>query len=264
MLWVTSSDISDDPHFTPYPYASLKDGFLRTLRSEFNSECTISLSLEGEKQDMSSCVNHISKVFKSAFGALSLEVEYVVRDGQILTGRLVQEQDLNRNLNSSIISQLTTETWLPGPPLKLDIGSRRSLETLHFTEDVEHYTALGPEDVEIEAKALGVSFRELFIAPGRLEEDGFGADCAGVVARVGSQCTMVQPGDRVCMAAVGCMRMHPRSDQWAVVTIPDRISFEEASAVLNPGITAYHSLIEVTHLQKREKVLIHAASGGTG
>lgn len=264
LLWVTSSDLSDDSYSTLYPYASLKDGFLRTLRSECNNKRIVSLSLEGEKHDMSSCVNHISKVFTSAFGALSPEVEYIVRDGQILTGRLVEEKDLNRNLNSSIIPQLTTETWLPGPPLKLDIGSRGSLETLHFTEDIEQYTALSPEDIEIEAKAWGVSFRDLFIALGRLEEDGFGADCAGVVTRVGSQCTMVQPGDRVCMAAVGCMRMYPRSNQRAVVKIPDSISFEEASAVINPGITAYHSLIEVARLQRGEKVLIHAASGGTG
>ena len=264
LLWITSSEISDDPYSAPYPYASLKDGFLCTLRSEFNSKRIVSLSLEGEKEDLSSCVNHISKVFQSAFGAMSPEVEYVVRDGQTLTGRLVEEKDLNRNLISSIVPQLATEPWLLGPPLKLDIGSRGSLETLHFVEDVKHYTDLSPEDVEIEAKAWGVSFRDLFIGLGRLEEDSFGVDCAGVVTRVGSQCTMVQPGDRVCMSVVGCMRMYPRSDQSAVVKIPDSSSFDEACAVINPGITAYHSLIEVARLQKGEEVLIHAASGGTG
>lgn len=264
LLWVTSSGISNDAYSTPCPYSGLKDGFLRTLRSEFNSKQIVSISLEGEEQDISICVEHISKTFKSVFEELSPEVDYVVRGGMISTGHLVEEKDLNKDLYSSILRELATESWLPGPPLKLDIGSRGSLETLRFVEDAQHYSPLGPEEVEIEAKAWGLSFRDLFIALGRLEEDGFGADCAGVVTRVGAQCTIIKAGDRVCMAMVGCMRMYPRSNQYGVVKIPDSLSFEEASAVINPGVTAYHSLIDVARLQKGEKVLIHAASGATG
>lgn len=60
------------------------------------------------------------------------------------------------------------------------------------------------------------------------------------------------------------MRMYPRADEWAAVEIPEAVSFEEACAVLNCGITAYYSLAEVARLQKGEKILIHAASGATG
>ncbi|RYP51218.1 hypothetical protein DL768_003424 [Monosporascus sp. mg162] len=265
LLWVTSSDIYRGcSGSTPYPYSGMKDGFLRVLRSEFGGKRIVSLSLEDEALDASTPAEHIRSIFKAAFELGSPEVEYIVRNGQVLTGRLVEEADMNKELNSSIFSQTETAPWLPGPPLKLDIATRGSLETLRFVEDANHYTALGPMEVEIEARAWGVNFRDIFNALGRLGEEGFGSDCAGTVTRVGSDCSLVRPGDRVCMAAVGCMRMFPRAEEWAVVKIPDSVSFEEACAVNNPGITAWHSLVDVARLQKGEKVLIHAASGATG
>lgn len=264
LLWVSSSDVSDGPDSVPLPYPGLKDGLLRTLRSEYNSKRLVSLSFEDATSGMEARVDIICKVFNTAFRKLSSEVEYVVRDGKILTGRLVEEMEANRDVNSYLHSQTQSGSWIDGPPLKLDIGSRGSLETLQFVEDKDYYTELGPSEVEIEARAWGVNFRDMFGALGRLQEDGFGTDCAGTVTRVGSRCSSIQPGDRVCMCAVGCMRAYPRSDEWATVKIPDSVSFEEACAVISPGVTAWYSLVELGRLQKNEKVLIHAASGATG
>ncbi|KAI1452810.1 polyketide synthase PksD [Annulohypoxylon moriforme] len=264
LLWVSSSDVSCGPDLTPLPYPGLKDGLLRTLRSEFNSKRLVSLSFEDETLNMEACVNIICQVFSTAFRKLSPEVEYVVQDGKILTGRLVEELDANYDINSYLSSQVQNGSWIDGPPLKLDIGSRGSLETLQYVEDKDYYTDLGPSEVEIEARAWGVNFRDMFGALGRLQEDGFGTDCAGIVTRVGSHCSSIQPGDRVCMCAVGCMRAYPRSDEWATVKIPDSVTFEEACAVISPGVTAWYSLVELGRLKKNEKILIHAASGATG
>ncbi|KAI5865997.1 hypothetical protein GGS23DRAFT_603436 [Durotheca rogersii] len=267
LLWVTSAEIPESPSsICPYPYSGLKDGFLRTLRAEFTNKRIVSLSIEGKPADAPAAIlDHIVKVLESAFGTASPEVEYIVRDGLLLTGRLVEETVLNEGLGSSTTPRPKTEPWLPGPPLKLDVGSPGSLETLRLVEDRDFYnTDLGPTEVEIEAKAWGVNFRDVFIALGRLEEDDFGTDCAGVVTKVGPRCRFVRPGDRVCMFVAGCMRMWARSDEGAVVKIPDSVSFNEACAVVNPGITAWYSLVEVARLQKGEKVLIHSASGATG
>ncbi|KAI4910493.1 Type I Iterative PKS [Alternaria infectoria] len=264
LLWVSSAMLPNNTDCSPYPCASLKDGFLRAMRLEFANKRIVTLSIEDTVRDWISGCNAIWDVLDVMSSAQSPELEYVLRDGHMMTGRLVEERDLNMDLNSMVKPQMRTEPWLPGPPLKIEIGSRGSLETLHFAEDTEHHAPLGDREVEIEAKAWGLNFRDMFQALGRLEEDTFGSDCAGVVTRVGSACTRIQPGDRVCICGVGCMRMFPRADEWATVEIPEAVSFEEACAVLNCGITAYYSLAEVARLQKGEKILIHAASGATG
>ncbi|XP_044723776.1 KR domain-containing protein [Hirsutella rhossiliensis] len=264
LLWVTSPKRGSFDSTTAPPYGGLKDGFLRTLRSEHLEKRIVSLSFEGGSLAASTAADQIVKILKSAFGAASPEDEYVILDGKVLTGRLVQETDMNRDMSSSLVPQARLEPWLPGPPLKVETESRGSLETLQYVEDVVYYEPLGPEEVEIEAKAWGVNFRDVFLALGRLDEEGFGSDCAGIVTKVGSQCTSVKAGDRVVMGAVGCMRMFPRGEESAVCKIPESVSFEEACGILNSGITAWHSLVEVARLQKGERILIHAASGATG
>lgn len=253
LIWVTSNSS---------PFTGLKDGFFRTIRSENQDKRLITLSLDDQEEN--SAAKKIAKVFTAAFSGASIDDEYVVEDGRILTPRLLQQVEFNQDMRSSVIPQPKSEPWLPGPPLKVDISTRGQIETLQYVEDSTYYEPLGAEEIEIEAKSWGINFRDVFLALGRLDETGFGSDCAGVVTRVGSACTNIKPGDRVVMGVVGCMRMYPRGDQNAVCQIPDSISFEEACGILNSGITAWHSLVNVARLRKGDKILIHAASGTTG
>lgn len=257
LLWVSASTSGT-------PYAGAKDGLLRTLRAEFSAKRLVSLTFEGNYQDTIACADKISQVMNYAFIQGSSEFEYLVRDEKILIGRLAEEAEINLELTNSMNPEVVTEAWLPGPPLKLDILNRGQLETLCFNEDISYYTDLGPTEVEIEAKAWAVNFRDMFYALGRLDEGEFGSDCAGIVTRVGSKCMSVKPGDRVGMVTFGCMRTYVRSEEWAVAPIPDSVSFEEACAVMNPTYTAWHCLMEVARLRKGEKILIHSASGATG
>ncbi|KAI0385542.1 polyketide synthase PksD [Hypomontagnella monticulosa] len=266
LLWVTvtpSSTMTDsDPILDVY--GGIKDGLLRTLRAEYSNHRLVSLSFEGRSHDLASCVDNILQVFHSVFVQGSSEVEYMVRNGTVMVGRLVENADIRHELVSPRFPEIVNEAWLPGPPLKLDIGNRGQLETLCFNEDKDYYADLGPTEVEIEAKGWAVNFRDVFYALGRLKDGSFGTDCAGIVTRVGPECKSIKPGDRVAMAFTKCMRAYVRSDEWAVVHIPDSISFEEACAVMNPTYTAWQCLIEVARLKKGEKILIHSASGATG
>jgi NADPH:quinone reductase-like Zn-dependent oxidoreductase/phospholipid N-methyltransferase len=258
VLWV-ASDVQR--HDLP-PFSGLQDGFLRTLRSEFSNKRIVSVKNRHQDWQAVTLGSQIARVFRAAFAPDAAELEYAIDDGYILTPRVVEEVSLSKKLSASLKAELSMSPWLPGPPLKLDVGTRGSLETLQFVEDDDYYAPIQPDAVEIEARSWGLSFRDVFIALGKLEEDDFGIDCAGIVTRCGAN-TRFSPGDRVCMAALGCMKTYPRTNQWAV-KIPDSLSFEEAAAVVNPGLTAYYSLIEVARLRKGEKILIHAASGGTG
>lgn len=258
IVWVTSGSTDEQAR------AGMQNGFLRTLRSEFDNKRIVSVAVNSTGTDSPSNASQIFQVLRSAFNDVSPEVEYIIREGQVLTGRLVEDTNLNHRLSASIRPETRMSSWIPGPPLKLHVGIRGRLDTLHFREDTVSYEALGPKDVEIEAKAWAVNFRDVFSALGRLDEPGFGFDCAGIVTRVGSDCTLVQPGDRVCMCLWDCMRMFPRSLEQAVVKLHSSVSFEEACAIIVPGMTAWHSLMELARLSKGEKILIHAAAGATG
>lgn len=267
LLWVTFSDMSSElQKETPYPYAGLKDGLLRTVRAEFSAKHLVSLTLSGETRDVLRSAKYVLDVIQSAMlkHPPSPETEYIIRDGNISIGRLAENVTLTDTIAASFQPAVRTESWLPGPPLKLDISTRGQLDTLHFKEDTDYHGDLGPMEVEIEARAWAVNFRDVFSALGRLDEDGFGSDCAGIVTRTGPQCQNVRVGDRICMCIVDCMRAYPRGNEWAAIKIPDTVSFEEACAVINPGLTSWRSLIEVARIHEGEKVLIHSAAGATG
>jgi NADPH:quinone reductase-like Zn-dependent oxidoreductase/SAM-dependent methyltransferase len=264
LFWVTAygAETTDLP--SSYVYAGIKDGFLRTLRSEYALNRIISLTVGDNSRDASTCAKYVSSVFASAFGGLASDDEYIVKNGQVLTGRLVDDINTNKDLTLSIEPEGITEPWLPGPPMRLAIQTRGQLETLQFKEDLAYFDELRPTDVEIEAKVWGVGFRDVFVALGRLDEDDFGADCAGIVTRVGAEVTSFKAGDRVCMQTVDGMRTYPRSHEWTTAKIADNVSFEDACAIIIPGMTSLQGLIEVARLEQGEKVLIHSASGGTG
>lgn len=91
-----------------------------------------------------------------------------------------------------------------------------------------------------------------------------GYECAGVVTQIGSRVHNLQVGDRVCTNVIGSMRTYVRNVQHEVYRIPDEVSFARASSAMNPGMTAWHGLVNLARLQKNEKILIHSAVGSTG
>lgn len=263
LLWITCAEIND----TMYPFYSVMQGWLRSMRSESFEKHIVTLAIEGNATDIAACVPNITKVFEASFQRKLPEVEYIVRDGQLMTGRLAQEPSLDDSIRDLISPQLKRQPLVPdgGRPMKLVVASPGMLDTLHFVEDADYNLDLGPEEIEIEAKAWGLSFRELFVALGRLDESDLGADCAGIITRVGTACkTGLRPGDHVCTLCFGCMRTICRAHETTVYKIPDGLTFEAVTSLLLPGITAYQCLINVARLRQSEKVLIHSAAGSTG
>lgn len=268
LLWVTSTSLHD----VRYPDYGVMQGFLRSIRSENAEKHIVTIACERESQlDQSAALTHhaeqVAKVLTTAFEAGSDELEYWIRDGQLLTARLVEEATLNKTLRSLVSPCLKDEAWEAGPPVKLAVGTTGFLDTLEFIDDDTAHDDLGPFEIEIESRAWGLNFRDVFVALGRLPGDDLGFDCAGIVRRIGARCeeiTKLRPGSRVCGMVAGCMRTFPRAPASCFVQIPDSLSFDAAASFLSPGGTAYYSLMEVARLKKGEKILIHSASGATG
>ncbi|KAH7069583.1 chaperonin 10-like protein [Paraphoma chrysanthemicola] len=147
---------------------------------------------------------------------------------------------------------------------KFGVGTRGTLDTLRVIEDPVYYEELEPRDVAVDAKAWGLSFRDVFIALGCMDENHFGLDAGEYLTRVGSDCTEFKSGDRVVLACCGSLRMHLRADERLIIKIPDKMGFEDAASLPAPAVTTYYCMTDITRLQKGEKVLIHSAAGSTG
>jgi NADPH:quinone reductase-like Zn-dependent oxidoreductase/ubiquinone/menaquinone biosynthesis C-methylase UbiE len=261
LLWVTATDVQNPL----YPYSGITNGFLRAMRSENISKHIVTLVLDGVAYDHNLCASYVSTVFKAVFEQDSAEVEYVVRAGQLMTGRLVEEGKTNEIMHATLQPQLKSEPWGQGPGLIFTVRSPGTLDTLEFMPDDAYRpeSELGDRELEVEAQAWGLNFRDIFMALGRLEENDYGFDCGGTVKRVGPNCT-VRPGDKVIVAVIGCMRGFVKCHELEVIPLPESFTLEDAVSVTAPGITAYHSLVDTARLQKGERILIHSATGATG
>ncbi|KAI0470578.1 hypothetical protein GGR56DRAFT_683480 [Xylariaceae sp. FL0804] len=271
LVWVTAPrDGVDDAHL---PHYSVAQGFLRTVRAEMPEIHIVSLAIE-DRSSTEERARLVDTVVRAAFAAgTSPELEYVVRDGQMHTARATRNARANDKLHALLAPRLQQLAWKDGPPaVRLAVGRPGSLDSLRFEQDERSEAALGPHDVEVEARAWGLGRRDALAALGRLQGDGhdagdmFGSDCAGVVTRVGSECDAQgpQPGDRVVMSARGCASKLPRAHEARTVRMPAGMTFETAAAALGPAATAYHALVDVARVEAGDRVLVHEAASATG
>ncbi|KAK7968113.1 polyketide synthase PksD [Apiospora aurea] len=260
ILWVTWTG-SLDPM---YPHYNVALGLLRTVRAEAIEKRIVTLAVESEDPPEAQALSrYICQVLECQDSVESPDTEFIVRDGYLTTGRLVEDVEIDEEVQAMVSPQLHHGPLDNSLPLMLSVGTPGMLDTLQFVQDTNTYQELGVGEVEVEAKAWALSFRDIFVAIGRLQGSDLGWDCSGAVKQVGPGCSLA-PGDRVCLGAPGSMRTHIRTSSTSVFPIPEDVSFEDAASWVNPGCTSYHCLINVAQLQKGEKILIHSAAGATG
>lgn len=153
---------------------------------------------------------------------------------------------------------------------------------------VDHYAKRGslrlgesptPElrdnDVMVEIHAAGVNLLDHKIRSGEFKlilpyrlPLVLGNDVAGVVVRVGSNVRQFKPGDEVyarpAQDRIGTYAEYIAIDEADVARKPANLTMEEAASLPLVALTAWQALVERAHLQKGQKVLIHAGSGGVG
>jgi len=134
---------------------------------------------------------------------------------------------------------------------------------------------LREDDVMIQIHAAGVN-----PVDARIREGDFkaflryrlpivlGCDVAGVVVSVGSRVRRFKPGDEVYARPaddrIGAFAelIAIREDEVAIK--PKTLTMKEAASIPLVGVTAWQALVERANLQRGQKVLIHAGSGGVG
>ena len=151
-------------------------------------------------------------------------------------------------------------------------------------------------EVLLRVKACALNHLDLWIRQGlpkvRTLPHILGSDISGEVTEVGELSWRVKPGQRVllspglscrqceyCMSGLdnqcrqytlfgsgvlGGNREYMTAPEYAVIPIPDTLSFEDAAAAPLVFLTAWHMLFGRAGLQDGEDVLVLAASSGVG
>jgi NADPH:quinone reductase-like Zn-dependent oxidoreductase len=127
--------------------------------------------------------------------------------------------------------------------------------------------------VEIHAASVNVLDTKIrdgafkLILPYRLPQV-LGNDVAGVVVRVGANVRQFKPGDEVyarpAQDRIGTFAQYIAIDEADIAMKPNNLTMEEAASIPLVALTAWQVLVERANLQKGQKVLIHAGSGGVG
>ncbi|TCW49936.1 alcohol dehydrogenase [Bacillus thuringiensis] len=95
-----------------------------------------------------------------------------------------------------------------------------------------------------------------------------GNDFSGVIVKVGSKVTRFKVGDEIYARPkknkIGTFAEYIAIHEDDIALKPENLSFEEAASIPLVGLTSYQALHDIMHLQKGQKILIHAGSGGVG
>ncbi len=90
-----------------------------------------------------------------------------------------------------------------------------------------------------------------------------GGDCAGVVISSHGS-SHLSPGMSVFGLAPGCLGSLVHCQPDTLVCMPSQLSFEQAATMPTVFMTADMAFISTSHVQRGERVLVHAAAGGVG
>ena len=247
-------------------------GLLRVLLSEYPHLQFLELALEATSTDVSAADNVYKILRKSLRPGLldKKECEYEERNGIVHVSRLVESKHLNNHMDSRMNVQRpqTRELGLPSTRnLSLSIRKPGFLDSLFFQEAAScKATELQGDQVEVEVKAVGLSFRDCLIAQGQLPASSMGLEFAGVITAIGPDVskTEISPGDRVCGLSPNAFSTKICTQATSLLGVPENMSFSEAASGVLGSTLAYHALVTLANLKRGEKVLIHSGAGAVG
>lgn len=273
LLWVSFHE-SELDHAAAMQ--GLVTGVARVIRRENEGVKFITLDVKDTlTSDFNPIVDAILKVAETSFWPKgeadgTNETEYTFKHARIEIPRVHTDAKFNYwvdRVNKQV--QVETHSYQdPNQPFKLEAETPGLLSSLRFVHDELPSSTLKPDQIQIEAQAYGVNFRDVFIALGQMPPDlpMIGEVC-GVVTAVGSDPETQRKfkvGDRVAGMSWCPFSSYPRLQSLHARVVPDSISPVVAASIPIVFLTAYHSLYDVAHLQKGQTILIHSASGGVG
>ncbi len=134
----------------------------------------------------------------------------------------------------------------------------------------EERSSPGKDQVEVEVKAIGLNFADIFAIQGLYSATPTGSfipglEFAGKVVAKGEQVDSVAEGQDVMgVTRFGGYVSHLTIDAHYVTPLPAGWSYQEGAAFPVQVLTAYYALFPLGNLQNGNTVLIHSGAGGVG
>ncbi len=127
----------------------------------------------------------------------------------------------------------------------------------------------GRNEIEIEISAASLNFRDVMKSLGIYPVNSdldllLGDECSGRVVRVGKGVKEFHTGDEVIANSAGCFASHTTVPAAFAVHKPPGLTAPEAATIPVAFMTAWYALHHLGRIQRGEKILIHAATGGVG
>ncbi|KAI5920291.1 reducing type I polyketide synthase [Camillea tinctor] len=250
------------------PNQSLVHGLFRTIRNENPDLNLITLDVEKSSGDatfhaVDTCLGLLFRDSRSQ----SKESEFVERSGILHISRILPDVELNKAIEEDASSDLRTlDLRGTSRHIRLQTEKIGFIESVQYHEVPQESTVLENNHVEIEVIAAGVNFKDVAIIWGLIPENEhlLGGEGSGIVTRVAPDVTGVRPGQRVAFFQRGAFGNTITMSANYVHVIPDSMTFVEAATIPCVFMTSLHSLFNIAHIKRGDRVLIHSASGGVG
>ncbi len=191
------------------------------------------------------------------------EEELALRAGQRLVRRLRRARLAELPPRGDLVAD--------GPQWSAAVGVRGALGTLSLRATPA--PRLAANEISIRVAAAALNYRDVMLATGGiagLEEDvsfgggRLGSDCAGIIVECGADVTGLVPGQAVFAMARGSLGSMAVTDARLAAALPPNLDFTAAATVPTAFLTAWYALCHLARIERGERVLIHAATGGVG
>ncbi|KAF5970834.1 fumonisin cluster-polyketide synthase [Fusarium bulbicola] len=262
MIWITRPaqhglSASDDPGF------GLSLGLVRTLRSEQSLAITTVEIDQVNDETFKAVTDLVINVLdqredgtESTGGATTMDPdrEYVVENGVVKVARYHPV---------SLSQELASRATKP-EAVTLEIGRMGLLQTLGWVPFPTFDPGYG--EVTIEPRCAGLNFRDVLLCMGVVEAAGvgIGLEGSGIITKVGTGVSKLQPGDPVFYLADNCFSTQITISAQRCAKIPSQLAFEDAATMPCVYATVIHSLLDIGGLRSGQSILIHSACGGIG
>ena len=127
----------------------------------------------------------------------------------------------------------------------------------------------GPEEVQIEQKAIGLNYIDTYHRSGLYPlklPSGIGLEGAGIITEIGENVKDFNVGDKISYAGIplGSYSTHRNYPTKNLVKVPDGIDLEVAATLMTKGLTTFYLLHKTYPVKSGQTILFHAAAGGVG
>jgi NADPH:quinone reductase-like Zn-dependent oxidoreductase/NAD(P)-dependent dehydrogenase (short-subunit alcohol dehydrogenase family)/acyl carrier protein len=213
----------------------------------------------------------VSRQVVSLFEELSTndnEDQVVLRGEQRFVARFVHSPHLvNGRLSATGRDESANVVSFVDQPFALETTRPGVLDNLILRHHARRPPLAG--EVEIRVVASGLNFRDVMKAMGVYPAAGndqlqFGDECSGEIVAVGEGVDEFVVGDHVVAVAASAFSSYVTTSALFVVRKPVELDFHQATTIPIAFLTAYYALHHLGRLEKNERVVIHAATGGVG